>query len=204
MARYVRKPLALLLLAAALTGCGIGARSPDPAYHVLTPRAEAASHALKGTIGVGPVRVAPFLLNQRIVVHGGGSQLQQRDSDRWAEPLDNGIQRVVLQNLSTLTGAKMRNFPWRQRGTPHYAVRLDVLDLDRLPNGDAELEVIWMVEDMRAGRLARSLRERFTVPTQGRGADALTEAYSQLLLQLSGRVARALAAEQAKAAAADQ
>jgi uncharacterized lipoprotein YmbA len=203
VARYLHTPLTLLLLTALLAGCGVGARSPEPVYHVLAPRAQNLTQALTGTIGVGPVRVAPFLLNQRIVVHGGGSQLQQRDGERWAEPLDNGIQRVVLQNLSTLTGAKMRNFPWRQRGTPHYAVRLDVLDLDRLPDGRAALEVIWMVEDMRKGRLARSLRERFTVPAGGGDTAALVEAYNQLLLQLAERVARALAAEQARTTTAE-
>lgn len=195
------RPTGALILALLLTGCGIGGRSPEPTYHVLTPRADTVRHPLSGTVGIGPVRVAPFLLNQRIVVHGGGSELRSREGDRWGEPLDQGIQRVVLQNLATLTDTKLRNFPWRQRATPRYAVRLDVLDLDRLPDGSARLEVIWLVEDIRNSRLARSLRETFTTRTANAGTAALTDAYSDLLLQLSERVARALAAEQAAAPA---
>jgi uncharacterized lipoprotein YmbA len=195
-----RRSIALLALLLVATGCSIGGRSPAPQYFVLDARADAVSQPLRATIGVGPVRVAPFLHNQRIVVREGGNHLRQLELQRWAEPLDQGIQRALLQNLQTLTDTKVRNFPWRQRGTPHYAVRLDVLDLDRLADGNARLEVIWIVEDLRGERLARSRRETFTAPTADRSAAALSDAYSALVLQLAQRIATALTAEAARTA----
>lgn len=189
--------IAMLALLLATTGCSLGQRSPAPTYYVLTPRADSVAEPLRASVGVGPVRVAPFLQNQRIVVRDAGARLTLMENERWAEPLDQGIQRALLQNLQTLTDTKLRNFPWRQRATPNYAVRIDVLDLDRLADGTARLEVIWYVEDLKAGRMERSRRELFTTATADRSAAALSAAYSELVLQLAQRVARALAAEAA-------
>ncbi len=187
--------IAMLALLLATTGCSLGQRSPAPTYYVLTPRADSVAEPLRASVGVGPVRVAPFLQNQRIVVRGAGAQLKLLENERWAEPLDQSIQRTLLQNLQTLTDTKVRNFPWRQRATPTYAVRIDVLDLDRLADGTARLEVIWYVENMKAGKLERSRREQFTIATADQSANALSDAYSALVLQLAQRIATALATE---------
>jgi len=187
--------LSITLLLATITGCSLGSRSPTPNYYVLTAQATAVAQPLPVTIGVGPVRVAPFLNNQRIVVRDGGTLLQPIEMERWAEPLDQGIQRTLLQNLQTLTDTKLRAFPWRQRATPQYAIRVDVLDLDRLGNGTARLEVIWVIEDMKGGALARSRRELFTTAIADDSTVALSDAYSELVLQLAQKLTGSLAAE---------
>lgn len=182
------------LLCLLLVACS-GADSRPPSFYLLTARAQSPVAALDTTIGVGPVRVAPFLDTNRVVVHGGSGQVHTNGGHRWSEPLDEAIQRVMLQNLSTLTDAKLRNFPWRQRAAPAYAIRLDVLDFDRLPDGQAQLDVIWQLEDMRAERLVRSRRERFRTPVAGTDLAALPAAYSALLEQLAQRVTDALRRE---------
>lgn len=187
--------VSIALLLVALTGCALGSRSPAPNYYVLTPHATSIEQPLDTKIGVGPVRVAPFLQNQHVVVRGGGPQLQTLERERWAEPLDQGIQRTLLQNLQTLTDAKVRAFPWRQRAIPEYAVRIDVLDLDRLADGTARLEAIWYVENLQTGKMERSRRELFTIATSDASVAALSQAYSELVLQLAQRVTKALAIE---------
>lgn len=187
----MRHTLLVISLALVLTGC-IGGRSPAPDYHMLTARAQAAGSQISSTsIGVGPVQVAQFLTRPSIVTHGGGNSLKIDDRQRWGEPLDQGVQRVLLQNIAALTGAQVRGFPWRQRTIPDYAVRVDILDLDRLPDGSALLEVSWVLEDLKQGRLVHTQQERLTQPVSG-GYDALTEAYSQLMTQLSQRIVAAL------------
>lgn len=185
--------LALPLLALALAACS-PTRSPEPRQHVLLALAEAPATHIGTTIGVGPVRVAAFLEGMPLTVHDGDGALSVSTQHRWSEPLDQGIQRVVVQNLATLTEAKLRNFPWRQRATPQLAIRLDVLDFDRRADGTALLDVIWHLENLGQERLSRSRRERFTVPAEG-GFEALPPAYSQLLLQLSERLLAAIQAE---------
>lgn len=192
--RGARRVALVAIGAALLAGC-MGSRSPQPNYHLLTARADNERYPVAATIGVGPVRVAPFLGASQIVIHEGGSQMKLNAGQRWGEPLDQGVQRVIMQNLANLTGAKLRNFPWRQRATPRYAVRLDVFDLDRLPDGSAVLEATWQLENLERSRLTRSRRERITVTPADSGYPALADAYSQLLAELSERIARAITAD---------
>jgi len=182
--------IALLAVVALLAGC-IGGRSPSPDYYMLTARAQGNAPASDLSIGVGPIKIAQFLTRPPIVTHAGGSGLQIAEDQRWGEPLDQGVQRVTLQNLAALTGAQVRNFPWRQTSIPGYAVRLDVLDLDRLPDGGALLEVTWALEDLRQNKLLSTQHERLTTPVNG-DYDALVVAYSDLLAQLAQRIAAAL------------
>src|SRR5205085_223390 len=77
----------LAALLVVLGGC-IGGRSSAPEYHMLTARAQSGSSALTVPVGVGPVRVAPFLSRPPIVTHAGGGSLQMLQNERWGEPLD--------------------------------------------------------------------------------------------------------------------
>jgi uncharacterized lipoprotein YmbA len=181
-----------VLLCATLGGC-LGSRSAAPTYYLLTAPAQAHNAAPANfAIGVGPVRVAPFLERADVTVHGGGAAMSFSERERWGEPLEQGVQRVLLQNLHALTGAETRNFPWRQSGTPRFAVRIDVIDLDRLADGSALLEVNWMLEDLQAAKVLETRQQRLTSPINGIGTAALAAAYSELFAQLAQQIATAL------------
>jgi uncharacterized lipoprotein YmbA len=188
------------VLTAMLSGC-MGNDYKAPSFHLLTARAPAGTAIVNLTVGVGPVRVAPFLKQPQLVTHAGSGALAVAESQRWSEPLEQGIQRVLLQNLTALTGADTRNFPWTQTTIPQYALRVDVIDLDRAADGNALLEVNWMLEDIALNKLVVSRRERLTAPiAAGANPDAaLTAAYSELLAQLAQHMADALAQQPATA-----
>lgn len=189
---HLFRALAGALLCALLGGC-IGSRSPAPTYYLLTAPTQARSAVTADfAIGVGPVRVAPFLARADVTVHGGGAAMSFSERERWGEPLEQGVQRVLLQNLHALTGAETRNFPWRQSGTPRFAVRIDVIDLDRLGDGSALLEVNWMLEDLQAAKVLETRQQRLTGPIGGVGTAALAAAYSELFAQLAQQIATAL------------
>jgi uncharacterized lipoprotein YmbA len=186
--------IALTLL---LTACISPGRSKQPELYLLTAQAtpSAETKAIDTAIGVGPVRVAPFLMRPQIVSHDGGGRLLVRDDQRWSEPLEQGIQRVLLQNLAALTQADMRNFPWTLSTSPRYALRVDVIDLDRRAN-EVTLEAQWMLEDVTIGKLLASHRNRFTAPVSGEDDyAALARGYSELLAQLAEKAAGEIAAQ---------
>jgi uncharacterized lipoprotein YmbA len=190
----IRNVLLALALGSTLIGC-VGSDYKASSFYLLTARAPASTVTLNISVGVGPVRVAPFLKQAQIVTHSGSGNLTIAENQRWSEPLEQGIQRVLLQNLTTLTGADTRNFPWTQSTIPQYAVRVDVVDLDNAADGSALLEVNWILEDITQNKLVSSHRERLTVPL---GVDAnrhaaLTTAYSELFAQLAQRMADTLA-----------
>jgi len=188
--RSIARSTFCLVAVIALTAC-VGSRSKAPDLQLLTARPAAATAPLAATIGVGPVRIAQFLHRPQIVTHGGGVVLRVNDAQRWGEPLEQGIQRVLMQNIGVLTGAETRNFPWRQNLTPDYAVRLEVVDLDRLDDGTALLDVSWVLEDLKNARVLKTQQEKLQTRV-GAGDSALAEAYSDLLAQLAQRISSQL------------
>lgn len=180
---------ALLIL---LSAC-IGSRSTVPNYYLLTAQAQPSTNTQPKTfsIGVGPVRVAQFLNRPQIVTHDGSGNLHIGDGERWGEPLDQSVQRVLVQNIAVLTNAETRNFPWRQTMTPDYAVRIDVIDLDKIGN-NAILDVAWSFEDLKNARVLKTAQERITTNVSGANGSAIANAYSELLSQLAQHVATTL------------
>jgi len=195
--------LAVTILTLLLCACFGGSRSLAPDYYLLTSRLltsgpvagneaqSAQPPAVAFSIGVGPVRVAPFLARQQMVIHEGSGAMKMQ-TQRWGEPLEQGIQRVLLQNLTALTGAQSRGFPWRQNTAPDYALRVDVIDLDRLTDNSAVLEVSWVLEDLKNRRVITTQQMRFTTAVSGGDMMALTNAYSDLFAQLTTHVQQAL------------
>lgn len=187
--------LAIAILTLSLGACFGGTRSLAPDYYLLTSRlltSQALTTPIKTTstfsIGVGPVRVAPFLARQQIVTHAGSGTMNIEQGQRWGEPLEHGIQRVLLQNLAALTGAHTRIFPWRQNTAPDYALRIDVSDLDKLADNTAILEVSWVLEDLKNGKVLTTQQTRLDTAIAGPDAVALANAYSMLFEQLAQRV----------------
>mgnify|MGYP003700488167 CR=1 FL=1 len=184
----------MVLLVLLLGGCIGGGRSPEPDYYLLTAATgETASRYPHLALGVGPVRVSPFLDRTRIATHNGAT-IRMHDGHRWAEPLDEAVQRVLVQNLGLLTGADVRNFPWTRRTQPDLALRVDVLDLNATASGEAVLEVNWVLEDIPGDRLVHSGHDTFSRYTANAGADteALVRAYSDLLGRLAIRIVEKL------------
>ena len=71
------------------------ASSPPSNFYRLTP---AVAHVPGGptpSLGIGPVDIPEFLNRNALVYTRGGNQLQLAESERWAEPLDDGITRVL-------------------------------------------------------------------------------------------------------------
>lgn len=188
-------PVGLLIAAATVAGC-VGNPSDNQSFYLLTARAQQAAVTANTSVGIGPVRVAPFLQRPQLVTHGGGGDLDVADTQRWSEPLEQGIQRVLVQNLHALTGADTRNFPWTQATIPRYALRVDVIDLDRGADGNALLEVNWILEDIARNKMLISRRERLNTPlAAGDNPTALATAYSELFVQLAQHMAQALLAQ---------
>lgn len=199
---YLRacKWAALLLGAAVLSSCvtvgGSGVVGSEQ-YYLLTAKASIEQPQTQLSLGVGPVRVAPFLDRTGVVSHNTRGEMEFSVTQRWAEPLVDGVQRVMMQNLEALSGARVHSFPWGRVTAPDLALRLDILDLNRRPDGMAILEVNWVLEDRRDDTLIAARRDGFMVPVDGSADEyaALINAYSELLAQLAQRVVQDLPTE---------
>ena len=96
-----------VIASALLGGCSLLRPHDDPTrFYVLTVPPAATEHLVPGEfkrlkIGLKPVEVPAYLRSKCMVVRTGTNEIHFAEFDRWAEPLDLGIGRVMRQNLST-------------------------------------------------------------------------------------------------------
>lgn len=188
------RPAALFAVCCALLLCGCAA-SPQYHYYVLGVPDFSPPTGEGPPVGVGPVEVAEYLAGDDMVYRSGGNELQVSRSGRWAEPLSEGIARVLELNLAReLDTQDLRRYPWSVTTAPPIAVQVRVLELDAM-NGQAFLVAEWLLYRPRGEVLKRRISRLETtldsaVPLPG----ALAPAYSELLAQLSADLARELRA----------
>ena len=91
---------AALLLA--LTGCS----SPDNKYFTLSTEAPAAPVSTAGTrtISVDEVTIPSYLDRPQIVIRQNATQADIHEYERWLEPLDSMMRRVLAADLSARLG----------------------------------------------------------------------------------------------------
>ncbi|MFU8763789.1 MAG: membrane integrity-associated transporter subunit PqiC [Haliea sp.] len=175
---------AMLLLAA----CG---SSPQHNFYLLSAESRGGASGQSPSLGIGPIEIPEYLNRNSLVYSRGSNQLHIANFERWAEPLEDGIQRVLGLNLAAQLGTQnIRPHPWQRTDTPAYAVQLWVLSLDAAGQ-EAELVVEWRVS--RPGESAPLERRisRLSQPLPGpewQAADA-AGAYSKLLQALSAEIA---------------
>jgi uncharacterized lipoprotein YmbA len=175
------------LLTVSLGGCGT---SPIPNYYLLTPNAQPSADASSDLIiGVGPIEVSDFLERPQIAIHGGTNRLEIDELNRWAEPLDRAVVRVMALNLAALLGTqKITGFPWRRDDRPDIAVRIAILALDHR-QGQALLGVRWVLVDIATERVVHQALQRYEQPSAGE-PELLAAAYSDLLAKLAADIVR--------------
>lgn len=192
--RAIRWPLALALATGLLSLAGCGS-SPTHNYYLLhasAPPDGDSDSAL--SLGIGPVSI-PEYLNRSALVHSGkGNRLHVARLERWGEPLQDGIPRVLGLNLAAALGTHdLHRHPWLRSQEPAIAVQLWILELDARA-GAATLTAEWRLHRPREDReLARHI-SRLSQPLPGQRweAGAAAAAYSGLLQSLAEEIAEAI------------
>ncbi len=117
---------------------------PDPTeFYVLTypgnPSASAGS--VDGvTLGLHEIRLPVYLGDSRaMVVRDAGNRITYRDFERWAEPLDEGIERILRIGLTQSPGvARVLTLPFPAGIDRDYDLQVTVLTSEGLERDDLQ------------------------------------------------------------------
>jgi uncharacterized lipoprotein YmbA len=191
----------ILCLTLLLVACG---SSPPSRHYVLTAHpATTPPSAETPSLGIGPIEVPQYLNRSNLVYNRDGNLLQVSATERWAEPLEDGLQRVISLNLASLVGTQnVRQFPWNANRIPDYAVKVQVLGLDANEQ-QAQLLAEWLVYRPATSETVMRRISKLQQPMDGGGEfspQQVAPAYSKLLYQLSQMIAEAITSAQAAAA----
>ena len=189
-------PAWLLSLGLLLAGCG---SSPPNNFYVLSAHEFPTPSGTAPALGVGPISIPEYLGRQNLVYNRVENTLQVASLDMWAEPLGDGIRRVLILNLTGLLNTQdVRVFPWRPERAPEFGVEVNLLQLDANEN-EAMLTADWLVYRPGGGASVNRRISRLRLPlTPGAPEpEQVAAAYSTLLFQLSEVIAAAIASDRA-------
>lgn len=179
-------------LALLLAACGT---TPLSTHYLLTATLDDIPTSQSPAIGVGPIEIPEYLNRNTLVYRGQGNELTIAQQSRWAEPLEDGISRVVSLNLAGLVGTEnVRSFPWHPERSPDYAVKVRILRMDATES-EAVLVAEWLVYRPGDAGEARRKISRQTLPLMASKPvpAQLPAAQSALLYRLSEEIAAGIA-----------
>ncbi|MBN7798457.1 PqiC family protein [Parahaliea mediterranea] len=183
--------IGLLLLALSLAACGSTPRSD---YYRLSS-ASAGGSGDAPAIGIGPIQIPEYLNRNSMVFSRGDNQLHIASFQRWAEPLSEGVKRVLGLNLSSaLDTENIRPFPWPPSDAPDYGVQVWILSLDA-SSETTRLVAEWRLHVPGEGREVMRRISRYEEAGTETDGGALAASYSRLLGRLSEEIAAAIAAD---------
>lgn len=186
--------LASLTLVAACTG------TPVTRFYSLAsiapPLSESPRPPGQGlAVAVGTVSLPAYLDRPQMVTRPGVYAVNLAEFDRWVEPLQDMVPRVIAENLSILLGSDQVLLAPRRRlpGLNHQVdVAIDRFDLD-----DQERVVLaarWDLIDRGRDEVISSRRLTLTEPAADRSFEAIAAAMSRALALLSRDIADGLQA----------
>jgi uncharacterized lipoprotein YmbA len=188
--------LALVIVGGLLLGLEACTSTPSRFYllnSLSTSETMAATAAPQGpVIGVGPITMPKYLERAQIVTRTGDNQLALSEFDRWAEPLQDNVARVLAENLARLVPTdQVLLQAWPRSAALDYQVTVEVLQFDGWLGGESKLVAFWSILD-GAELSLWSQRAALHAPVSGREYEALVMAMSQLLESFSRDLAGAI------------
>ena len=193
----IRPVLPFLTLALA---AGIGCARPNlEVLHTLGPipleTAKPTPPLIPIALEVMPVRLPAALQRPQLVTEASPGVLSLLESHRWGNGLDKDIQRVLVENLSLLTGSNaMVAYPYGERIKATHRLEVDIHRLVGRPGGTLTLEATWIVAPPQGGQALLLRRTTLQRPVQGQDAEALVAAHNLIIGDLSREIARELRA----------
>ena len=196
--------LVALLPSAGMTACAV---TDTTRYYTLGQVAASAQTAMTPSsarmdpagmdaiaIGVGPVSLPGYLDRIQIVTRTSGDQVDLSPFYRWAEPLDEGIARVLAEEIgSRVPTNRIVTFPWRGSiaRALQYQVVVAVLRFDARRGADVVLDARWRILGKDGAELAfrrSTLSEAVAEPGHGPIVAAMTRALLTLGQEIAAEI----------------
>ena len=192
--------ITLGLISLILAGC---AGSPSSKFYQLSSLQNSGTLVTRDTaldqsriIAIGPVRIPDYLDRPQIVTRSGKNELQLSEFDRWAGPLENDVNRVLVEDISSLLPIEhfsvVRWIPYLESQLPA-SYRVHVL-VDRFEGtlGDSVLLTAQWSVFAGNGSLLMRKESRISGQMQGSSYAALVAAMSDALAKLSRDIAEGI------------
>jgi uncharacterized protein len=171
-------------------------------FYLLTPTADTATPTIATaatqttsdsfTLGLGPIKLPPYLDRPEIVTRAAPNRLELSKEDRWGESLQNGFTRAMERNLAAQTSAAVIVFPWYNTVHVDMQVQIDVYRFETDTQGTATLSAKWTILDSTGKTILYTVETRLTQPSKPGDNTEAAAALSRTIGDLSSQIANML------------
>jgi hypothetical protein len=178
-----------------LTFLGCGTSQPSH-FYLLRALSPASASDLAETkpsslfIGLGPVTLPKYLDRPQIVTKTSAHEVELAEFHKWAEPLSENMSHVLAENLSALLSTdRIVQYPWKSSASVDYQIAVEVLQFDGTMGGEAVLVARWSLLGDDEKTVLTTKKTHVTHNPASQDYEALVEAMSQNLTNLSREIA---------------
>ncbi|PLX79739.1 MAG: hypothetical protein C0616_10340 [Desulfuromonas sp.] len=202
--RYLFVLIATLFLSACVN---LGGGTPETRHYLLDSvidrQHEATDTGVDGLrqaiIAMAPLELAGYLDRPQVVIRIDGNRLHLADYDRWGEPLPEMMTRVLRENIVSLGQVEAivdSHSPQAKKADA--VLRVTIKRFEGVAGREAALAARYTVQDTEQRKILESRELKLTKELATGGPQALIDAMSRLLEELSFRMARDLASQVGK------
>lgn len=160
-----------------LSACTLVQPSAPSQFYVLSADLPATQEPLfkpdAPVLVVGIVRVAAFLDRPQMTVRRDANVVNFDEFARWAEPLSDGVARVLRANFVGLLGTPESALPWARAGNRDFNLFVFVEDVQLREDGQVELRLSFRISDGSSAQAVLAGERTYLAPApQGDTRDA--------------------------------
>ena len=193
ISRLDRLWLVAVIVCLGLGGC-IGT-SPPPNFYILTPiQAEQKTPEHAGSrqnlvIGIGPITLANYIDQPKIVTRSGDNQLVRAEFELWAGSFKGMIANVLSENIDVLLSTEqIYMYPWRLSVPIDYQILMDVVSFDGVLGKEVRLVARWSIYKGLDKKIIATKRSSIIESVTNQSYAAFASAESKALARLSQEI----------------
>jgi uncharacterized lipoprotein YmbA len=191
--------LGLLSSVLCLPGCSLPEAQADPTrFFVLSTPAATATGSIVTTapaVHVRQIELASYIRSRPLIVRKSENEVEFREFARWGEPLEQGIARVLREELLArgaasavvISGVRATNRPY------DFELTIRVLACEGTADGNVIFRAVWELAGAAGGKNAPSVARGDFHPEDlkwdGKSETSLVAALSKAVAGLAGEIA---------------
>jgi uncharacterized lipoprotein YmbA len=186
----------LMYLVSAVLIAGCTGKSQPTRFYTLTSTVEGPTLLKNRTpsnslaIGIGPVKLADYLTQSKIITRVNDNKIDQAEFDQWSGSLKNNITNVLADNIGYLLDTEsIFVHPWRSFLPIDYQVTMEIIRFDGGPGQQAFLEARWVVMRKKDKSIIEIKKSSIVETINTPGYAGLAAAQSRALEKLCREIA---------------
>jgi hypothetical protein len=190
---------AVIVVAALMMLIGCFGKSQPSRFYTLTAEAQRqlavspGSAVRNAAVGIGPIQIADYLNQSKIINRSSDNRLEQAEYHQWAGSFEDNLTQVLAENLAVLVPTeRIYLYPWRTSLSIDYQVALDIIRCDGRLGEAVQLVARWRLLSGEEKQLMAVRRASIDESVRGNDYDALVAAQSRALARLSQEIAAAI------------